>query len=171
MCIANERLTSPREVAAELDETVRHVSYHFKALEDLDCIEEVCTRPVQGGRVVEHFYRATKRPYFDDAAWENLSDNEKWGVVMPIMRLISRDVNNALAKGTFMDPDDNHVSRTPMVVDAMGWEESKEVLDNAVTALMEIQARVTKRCNGDGAETLLMKIAMIQFRSPGGEAA
>jgi DNA-binding transcriptional ArsR family regulator len=126
--VLNTRLASPKELAGELGEPIPNVKHHMRTLLALGCIELAEKKPRHGGRVVEHFYRATKLPYFDDDTWEQLDLKGKWDVVMPIMRLVTRDINESLLAGTFMDPDDNHVSRTPMIVDDEGWEESKEVL-------------------------------------------
>lgn len=165
MGILSARQASPREIAEELDEATKNVAYHFGVLEDLDCIELVATKPARGGRVVEHFYRATRRPYFDATAWEALDDDKKWGVVMPILRLMSKELNESLSIGTFMDPDDNHVSRTPMVVDQEGYEKSKAILEQAVSELIAEQEAMFDRCE-DGRDTMLIKVNIIQFRSP-----
>lgn len=165
MGILNARQASPREVAEELEDETRNVAYHFGVLEDLGCIELVDSLPVRGGRVMEHFYRATLRPYFDADAWETLGEDEKWGVVMPILRVMSKEMNESLAAGTFMDPDDNHVSRNPLILDQEGYDRSKAILARAVDELMQEQTAVLKRCE-DGRGTMAIKINIVQFRSP-----
>ena len=47
-----------------------------------------------------------------------------------LLVMISDDINTAMAAGTFFHKGgDGHVSRSPMVLDAEGWEEVLEVLD------------------------------------------
>lgn len=171
MGILSDRVASPQGIGKEIGETTQNVSYHLGILEDLDCIELVESKPARGGGVVEHFYRATKRPYFDKKGWDQLDDNEKWGTAIPILRVISKELNESLAAGTFMDPDDAHLSRTPMVLDPEGYENSKAILGNALKELLKEQAAVAKRCKDGAQETMLFKVNIIQFRSPGEQKA
>src|SRR5215207_2028461 len=66
----NERVASPKELAAELGEPLGNVSYHTRVLAQLGCIELVSTTQRRGA--LEHYYRAVMRPYFDDAAWARI---------------------------------------------------------------------------------------------------
>lgn len=167
LSVLNTRIASPREMAAELDEPVKNIAYHIEALKNLDCIELVEERPQHGSRVVEHFYRAKRLQYIDDDAWEQLDMKGKWNVVMPIMRLSSKDINEAMEGGTFLDPDDNHISRTPMIVDDEGWEETKIALADTLDRLLEIRENVEARCAlSDDANTMAIKVQLLQFRSP-----
>lgn len=167
LSVLNTRLASPRELAAELDEPVNNVAYHIDSLKKLDCIELAEERPRLGGRVIEHFYRAKRLQYIDDDAWELLDMKGKWNVVMPIMRLSSKDINEAMEAGTFLDPDDNHISRTPMIVDDEGWEETKVALEETLERLLEIRENVEARCaTSDDVRTMAMKVQLLQFRSP-----
>lgn len=166
MSVTNARIATPRELAAELGETVNNVTYHINVLKQLGCIELAEEREVQGGRVVEHFYRAIKLQYFDAEGWERLNPHEKLEVVMPILRLISVDLNEAMAKGTYLEPDDNHLSRTPLVVDELGRLEVNEILDRALDELLEARERSAERIAGSDAEVYENKVAMLHFRSP-----
>jgi len=165
----DNRVASPSELAGELGETVKHVSYHVKQLEELGCVELVSIEPAENGRVMKHFYRAIQRAYFEADGWERLDDGEKHAVVTTFMRQISDDLSKAMVGGTFYDPDDNHISRTPMVVDEEGWQEVISLLDGTAEELLVIQARVSARKNREKAKKMLAKVAMIHFRSPGHE--
>jgi DNA-binding transcriptional ArsR family regulator len=165
MKVVSERTATPREIAEEIGEPINNVAYHIKILQKLDCIELVKVEQAHGGRVAEHFYRASERPYFDDDSWEQLGQAEKLDVIGAIMQEITEDVAEAMASGTFYDPDDNHLSRTPMVLDQEGWREVVKFLDDASDHLTEIQARVDQR-RGPDDEVLLTKVEIIQFRSP-----
>jgi DNA-binding transcriptional ArsR family regulator len=167
MKVLFERTASPREIATEMDEPVNNVTYHVKRLLELGCIELVSARPARGGRVVEHFYRATSRVLFDDDVWQAFGEKEKADVTTGIMRLMSGDINEAMIRGTFYDPDDNHLSRSPMVLDPEGWREVNSVLDEAMERLMAIQDRVIeRRSSEDEGEQMHTRVHMIHFRSP-----
>ncbi len=164
LTILTERTASPKEIAKELDRTIRHVTYHLGVLQDLDCVELVRTEPAMGGRVVEHFYRATKRPWLDRENWALLDDKDQRGVTATLMELVATDISEAMSGGTFSDPADNHISRTPMTVDAEGWTEVVTELADTLERLLQIQVRVNER--GIDAETMPVKVEIIQFRSP-----
>ncbi len=160
-----ERTATPREIAEEIDEPVNNVAYHVKILAKLGCVELIETRPAGGGRVAEHVYRATQMAYFDDDAWAQLGERERLNVVAAIMNQVTEDVAQAMASGTFYEPDDNHLSQTPMVVDDEGWRETIELLDETLDRLATIQERVDER--SDGTEPKMRaKVAMLHFRSP-----
>lgn len=159
-----ERTASPRQVAGAIDEPLNNVTYHLNQLRKLGCIELVRTERAHGGRVVEHFYRATQRVYFDEEAWEALDEKQRLGVIGVILRIMSQDIAAAMASGTFFAGDGANVSRVPMVVDAEGWEEIAAVIQRATAELFEVEARVAER--GAAAAGIHAKVEMLQFRSP-----
>jgi predicted ArsR family transcriptional regulator len=164
LAVLTERTASPKEIAKELDRTIRHVTYHLGVLADLDCVELVRSEPAMGGRVVEHFYRATKRPWLNRESWALLDETDQRGVTATLMELVTTDISEAMSAGTFSDPADNHISRTPLTVDAEGWTEVVTELNATLERLLQIQTRVNER--GTEAETMPVKIEIIQFRSP-----
>jgi DNA-binding transcriptional ArsR family regulator len=166
MKVLFERTASPKEIAAEMDEPLNNVTYHVKQLLELGCIELVRIQPVHGGRVVEHFYRATRRAIFDSEAWEQFGEKEKMDVTASIMRLISGDITDAMSHGTFYEPDDNHLSRSPMVVDPEGWDEVNALLDQTLRQLFEIQERCVTRRQDAETEDMHIKVEIIHFSSP-----
>jgi DNA-binding transcriptional ArsR family regulator len=165
LAILTERIASPKEMAKELDRTIRHVTYHLSVLEDLDCIELVKSEPSSGGRVMEHFFRATKRPWLDRQSWERLDEKDQRSVTSTLMELVTDDIADSMAAGTFNDPPDNHISRTPMTVDDPGWDEVTAELNSTLSNLMDIQARVNARST-PSTETMPIKVEIIHFRSP-----
>jgi predicted ArsR family transcriptional regulator len=167
MTLLADREASPREIAAEIGEPVNNVTYHVKQLVELGCVELVRTAPARGGRVVEHFYRSTRRVWVDDEGWEKLGPSERHVFTTTLMKAIANDVNDAMARGTFFEQDDNHLSRTPMVVDAEGWKEVTEVLDAALLSLLEIRSKVAERTGSEeGPGSFPAKIEILQFRAP-----
>ena len=70
LVILNERVASPNEIAEMIDERLPNVSYHVRALLDLDCIELVDTAQRRGA--IEHYYRAVVRPFFSDRDWKRI---------------------------------------------------------------------------------------------------
>jgi DNA-binding transcriptional ArsR family regulator len=165
LAILNQRVASPKEIAKELDCSIRHVTYHLGVLEDLGCVELFKTEPVMGGRVVEHFYRATQRSWFDRDAWAQVDEKDKPGIDSLIVEAMSCDISEAMLAGTFSDPSDNHVSRTPMTVDNEGWEEVATLLASTLEGLIDIQGRVSNR-SAPETEVKPIKVEILHFRSP-----
>jgi DNA-binding transcriptional ArsR family regulator len=166
MSVLLERTASPRQIAAEIDERLNNVTYHLNQLRKLGCIELVRTERVRGGRVVEHFYRATQRLYFDEDAWRALTAKERLDIVGVSLRMISQDITTAMATGTLFGDDNAHLCRTPMVVDRDGWTEVSELLERMTEELFEIEARVAKRTADGTPAEIHTRVQMLQFRSP-----
>jgi DNA-binding transcriptional ArsR family regulator len=168
MGVLIEGPASPRQMAEAIDEPLNNVTYHVKQLRELGCIELDRVERRSGGRVLERFYRASQRAYFDDDAWAVLSNQERSGVIWSILRLMSKDISTAMTAGTFFGQDyDVHTLRSPMTVDREGWEEITEILNQATKGLLEVEQRVEERRAEDGIEPdIHAKVQMMQFRSP-----
>lgn len=168
MSVLVEGPASPRQMAEAIDEPLNNVTYHVKQLLDLDCIELDRVERRAGGRVFERFYRASQRAYFDDDAWEVLNGHERLGVLWSIVRMMSKDITDAMTAGTFFGENyDIHLTRSPMTVDQEGWEEIAALLNRSTKELFEITERVEeRRAEGDSEPTIYTKVQMLQFRSP-----
>jgi DNA-binding transcriptional ArsR family regulator len=166
MSILRERTASPREVAKEIGERLNNVTYHLNQLRKLGCVELVRTERVRGGRVLEHFYRAKQRLYFDEDAWQALTEKERLDLASVSLRMISEDITNAMAAGTLFDDDNSHLSRSAMVVDAEGWREVADVLVRATAELFEIEASVAERTADGPPADIHARVELMQFRTP-----
>jgi hypothetical protein len=166
MVVLVERRASPREIATEIGEPLNNVTYHVNQLLKLGCIQLVETSPAGGGRVVEHFYRATRHTYFDNDAWDELDGKAKIGVLNTIMRIISEDIAVAMGQGSFYSRDDIHISRSPMKLDEEGWNEVAELLNQTTKEMIEIEDRVAARCADGEPPTIHTKVEILQFPSP-----
>jgi DNA-binding transcriptional ArsR family regulator len=166
MRILRERTASPREVAKEIDERLNNVTYHLNQLRKLGCIELVRTQRVRGGRVLEHFYRAKRRLYFDEEAWQALTEKERLDLVGVSLRMISEDITTAMAAGTIFGDESSHLSRSAMIVDAEGWREVTEVVERATAELFEIEATIAERTADAGPADIHARVELMQFRAP-----
>jgi DNA-binding transcriptional ArsR family regulator len=167
MSILTARVASPRQMAAEMDEPLNNVTYHVNQLRDLGCIELARTEPVHGGRVVEHFYRTCRRAFFDEAAWDVLTEKERYGVNSAILRMMSKDLATAVAAGTFFQNGDTHASRSVMHLDEAGWQEVVDVTEATIRELFAVEERVAARAAAGEPATIHAKLDMLQYRMPG----
>jgi hypothetical protein len=166
MSILRERVASPREVADEIGERLNNVTYHVNQLRKLGCIELVRTERVRGGRVLEHFYQAKRRLYFDEEAWRSLTEKERLDLVSVSLRMISEDINTAMAAGTIFGDDSSHLCRSAMVVDAEGWQEVTDVIERATAELFEIEESVAERTASGTLADMHTRVELMQFRAP-----
>lgn len=164
LIILNEKVASPNMLAQELDQSLNLVAYHVRVLEKYDCIELVDTKQRRGA--TEHFYRATRRQFLNDNEWSRLPKSLRPGLSGAALKTAFDDIEEALDRGTFDELEDRHLSRTPMVVDKKGWEDSAEVLAGTLDRLLEIQAEANKRLSQSGEESMLAKVVMLHFKSP-----
>jgi DNA-binding transcriptional ArsR family regulator len=166
MSILTDRVASPRQMAAEMDEPLNNVTYHVNQLRELGCIELARTEPVRGGRVVEHFYRPCRRALFDEDAWEVLTEKERYGVNSAILKMISKDLATAVSAGTFFKNGDSHASRSVMHLDDAGWREVVDLTEATIRELFSIEERVTARAAEGTPATINAKLDILQYRMP-----
>jgi DNA-binding transcriptional ArsR family regulator len=168
LIILNEKVASPNMLANHLDQSLNLVAYHVRVLEKYDCIELVDTKQRRGA--TEHFYRATRRQFLTDSEWSRLPKSLRPGLSGAMLKSAFDDVEEALDTGTLDELEDRHLSRTPMVVDKKGWQDSVELLSGTLDRLLEIQAEATERLAAHDAEGMLAKVVMLHFKSPSPDA-
>lgn len=164
LIILNEKVASPNMLAQQLDQSLNLVAYHVRVLEKYDCIELVDTKQRRGA--TEHFYRATRRQFLTDNEWSRLPKSLRPGLSGAMLKSAFDDVEEALDLETFDELEDRHLSRTPMVVDKKGWEDTAELLAGTLDKLLEIQAEANERLAKSDEESLLSKVIMLHFKSP-----
>ena len=161
--VLTDRVASPKELAAELGCDLRHVRYHLKQLEAVAMVELVREdKDAADGRVVEHFYRATKRAWFDRETWKSAVGPN--GATAAIMGLINEDIGRAVAGGTF-DEKHNHISRTPALLDPDSYEELLALLAETLDGIFAIKERAANRIEPE-TKTIATVIEVIQFDLP-----
>jgi DNA-binding transcriptional ArsR family regulator len=172
LIILNERMASPNELSKELEEGLSQVSYHVKVLKDFECIEMVKTEPRRGA--VEHYYRATARAFLSDSDWKKLPDSIKPGMSASFVKMLIDDVASALQGGTFDSRDDRHISWTPGMVDAQGWKESVDLVNETLKKVISIHSGSAKRLaksdeDGIPATVVLMNFEGVPAESKSGQ--
>lgn len=164
LAILNERMASPNELAKELNEGLSQVSYHVKVLKDYNCIELVKTEPRRGA--VEHYYRASSRAFLTDRDWRELPDTVRVGLSADLFQALVADAVDAMESGTFDERTDRHLSLTPLVLDAQGWEEVRDALDSTLKQVLNAHAESAKRLSKSGEEGLTASVSMLGYQTP-----
>jgi DNA-binding transcriptional ArsR family regulator len=162
----NERVASPKELAAELGEPLGNVSYHTRVLAQLGCIELVSTTQRRGA--LEHHYRAVMRPFFDDAAWAQIPVSTRRSLFDGELDRLWNDAVEAAKDGGFDQPQ-AHVSVTALDLDEQGFAEVARLLASVVDRALEIQAEAAAR-RADGAQPAVRsEIGILHFERSAGE--
>lgn len=164
LTILNERMASPNELAKDLNEGLSQVSYHVKVLKDYDCIELVKTEPRRGA--VEHYYKATSRPFLTDRDWKQLPDSVRPGMSADLVQMVIDDAAAALEDGTLDSRQDRHMSRSPLILDQKGWEAVNEHFNSDLGFVMKVQAESATRLQKAGEDGFPVTVAMMAFEVP-----
>lgn len=164
LTILNERMASPNELAKELEEGLSQVSYHVKVLKDYDCIELVKTEPRRGA--VEHYYRATSRPFVSDRDWRTLPSTVRAGLSAELLELIQGDAVRALVEGTFEAREDVHLTRTLMLLDERGWRDLMKALGDTLERVGKIQTQAASRLQGSDEQGINVSVSLLGFELP-----
>jgi DNA-binding transcriptional ArsR family regulator len=162
----NKRAMSPSQFAKKFDKKLPTVSYHFRALQRLECIEEVETRPVRGS--VEHFYKATRRALFDGKSWNKLPPSLKEGASGQTMTDFVAAAALAMHSGTFDAHDERMLVWMQQRFDLKAWWEAVKVQRDAVRKLDRVfkegRDRLADAGEPDGG--ILGTFGVFLFESP-----
>lgn len=138
----NEGPASPSELAAKLGEPLGNVSYHVRILDQLDAIELAETKQVRGA--IEHIYRATTRPFFEDEHWSKLPVSVRRQFQDEALQGVWDHLVEATANGG-LDHPETHVSWTRLELDEQGWEEIRALLEATLDRALEVNAEAAGR--------------------------
>ncbi len=160
--ILSEGPNSPSRMHRRMEVgSLQVVCHHVKILREVGLIELV--RIKQRGNRKEHIYRATKRQYFTLEEWLAVEPRFRDPVIGTILRQISEDTGRAAAEGRFSEIPDSHLSRSPIELDAQGWEEVVEALEAALESVLEAHARSKERTRVSGEALMVARVVMMQF--------
>jgi DNA-binding transcriptional ArsR family regulator len=155
---------SPSELADELGEPLANISYHVRILRELDCVELARTEPRRGA--VEHFYRATVRPWLTDEQWAQLPATFRHRTLARTLSAILESASTAGRQGAFDGPE-ACVSRVALAVDETGSTEITALLTDTLKATLRINAasasRQAERAS-DAPQPLATELAVIHLR-------
>jgi DNA-binding transcriptional ArsR family regulator len=158
------RTASPTELAKEFRESLGVVSYHTNALLEVDCIEQVSTRPKRG--TIEHFYTARPRSFIGHQDWRRAPLSVRAGVTSEALRTFAAKIGEAIDADTIDRREDSTLNWMPITVDEQGWRETAEILDRALQALMKVAAASRERLGGEAGIPVVT--GMAAFETPPG---
>jgi hypothetical protein len=146
---------SPSELSKLFNEGLSQVSYHMKVLHE-DCdemIELKGTKPRRGA--VEHYYRTSAKTLLPAKAWRHVKKGMRAVVGAGQASDLFNDLAEALKAGKLQGAHD-HITRTPLVLDAEGGRKVKAIAERATKEVENEQQASAKRmekANGNGKAT------------------
>src|SRR3954453_12482041 len=142
LTLLNQKVSSPSELAEELDEPLGNVSYHMRFLPDPNMVKLVRTEPRRGA--VEHYYEALEPPLISDDDWAQLPAALRRSLSDSVLSEVAKDLRAAGKAGGF-DRENMHLTRNALMLDQRGWDELSTLLDGVVTKARDIQEQSNKR--------------------------
>ena len=162
--LSDREVMSPAAMARALHADLSNVSYHMRRLEELECAEEVDTRPVRGA--LEHFYRAIQRPLIDTDEYDELDPITAEDLLLDcIQRVLDDFVTSRKAKIVGYDKY-FHMSRTPLIFDEEGVNEAMTLLERCRLEMPEIERRSAERRSESGAPGIPVSSNLLFFKVP-----
>jgi DNA-binding transcriptional ArsR family regulator len=162
--ILNERVASPTEIADILEERLPNVSYHVRALVDLECVELVRTAQRRGA--IEHYYRAVRRPFFSDRDWKRLPRSGRQAIADVGLQLVWDDVSNAIEADTFEARPDRHLSLSLLEVDERGWGELRDILNGVLDDAERVMQQSRERLAKSDEKGIPTRLVLMHFEAP-----
>jgi DNA-binding transcriptional ArsR family regulator len=154
LTLLNERVATPAQISGELDMPEAEVVSHLGVLLENDAIEASD----------DERYRATIRPFLDDAHWAELPLDVRRTLFAQNIRQIVEHLASALAEDGFDDPR-THVSLTRIDLDRRGWEEVADLLAGVLDDVMQIHAESVDRVTrGESERTIPAELVVMHFQ-------
>ena len=160
----NKGIISPKMLAERHDLVLSNVSYHFRQLEKLECVEVVEEKKVRGA--IEHFYKATRRALFDGKPWDDLPQSVKEEWSGDTFGNILKRVSDAMAMSTFDARNERFLVWNKQLLDEQGWKEIADIYRKAAHKTAAAEKRALKRVEESGEEGIPSTWAFLLFQSP-----
>lgn len=165
LTLLNERVATAAQISGELEIPQPEVVSHLDVLLENDAIEASDGDPDD-----EKAYRATIRPFLDDAHWAELPVDLRRALFAQNIRQIVEHLAPALADDGFDDPK-THVSLTRIDLDHQGWDEVADLLAGVLEEVMDIHAdSVDRVTRGESESTIPAELVVLHFQRATREA-
>ena len=155
LTLLDNRVASPKQIAAELGTPLPNTAYHVRQLASLGLVELV-RRTVRGG-AVEHHYTTKIRPTISDELWGELPEIVKRAAMSGAVHQALHEMARAVDAGGFSHTD-AHLTRSTARLDEKGWKEMTRELHRAFERVGKIveanNERLKANPDADTTETM-----------------
>lgn len=170
--VVNEQDMSPnqfmlRQLAPDVEvsaKSLSSISYHFRELAKLGCIEVARTYARRGA--TEHVYTGKARAYFTDEEWAELTQRERCLISRTMYQGLAARAEGAMIAHTFDSRSDRHLTWIAMEVDERGWSELMATLATTLGEVTQIRHDARDRLAASGDDVVPVTVGMLGFESP-----
>jgi DNA-binding transcriptional ArsR family regulator len=163
------RVSSPSQLAPDLEVSLSLVYYHVKVLEEAGAISLVKTESRKGA--TEYFYTAQPRCMIGHQDWRRAPLAVLPAVTSEVVRTFADQLGRAIDAGTIDGREDTVLSWMPITVDRQGWEEVMKLLRRAAELLTAIHDRSVERLGGEDGIPVVTGLAAFEAAPPGRDAS
>lgn len=164
LTLLDNRVASPKQIAAELHTPLPNTAYHVRQLASLGLVELV-RRTVRGG-AVEHHYTTKIRPTISDELWGELPEIVKRAAMSGAVHQALHEMARAIDAGGFSHAD-AHMTRSTARLDEKGWKAMTRELHRAFERVTKVVEEADKRLKENpDAETTETMTVMAFFERP-----
>jgi DNA-binding transcriptional ArsR family regulator len=161
LSILGERVASPLEMAAELDEPLGNVSYHVTVLRDSDCIDEVRNEPRRGA--VEHYFKANPRSSLGSISWDTLPPVVRQSLAAASFDTLVPQVVDALRAETFRHRDKSSFYWQPLSLDEPGWKEIAEIIEDVDARIKAVAKKSRRRLKAQDGFSVIAVVGALEI--------
>jgi len=159
------RKLSPSGFSEEAGCSMGLASYHFRELQKAGCIE-IAEKIARRG-ATEHVYLPVKRAMAWTREWEMLGSVGKQNLAATALGGAVEVIGEAVDKGTFESLPDSVLAWDVMRVDMEGWEKAHDILERALTELIDVGDQCKERvADLPSDQVFLLSYLMSSFESP-----
>jgi len=115
-----EAMASPIEVSRLLRKPISDVAFHMSELRKEGVIELVDRAQRRGA--IEHYYKATEPPEFDEEEWRAMPRSARRRIVAVGLQIVIADALSALRHGKFEEDEDMYLVWMPMRLTQQGQD-------------------------------------------------
>lgn len=161
--LLTERAASMNEVSRDLGIDYQRIRYEFDKLKAAGLIAPVGEERARGA--VEIYYRAVTRACIDDMEWPSVPDTLKRGMRGSLLDNIANDAIEAIQAGVYDSLEGAHMSRTPGLVDDLGWDELRDWLSRCLEGVIKIFDINAQRLADKDAVGTAVAVAILGYPS------
>lgn len=158
------RPVTATEVAEAMGEPLEEVSRHLADLRRDGFIATGGTKMVDGRS--EPLYEGPFAPFLDREEWAELSPGEQRFQLRQIANLLIGDIDAALDAETLDAWPDFHLCRMPFRMDEQGWQEVRDLFDEALLSSVRIREEAAKRLERSGEQGKRGTAGTVLFELP-----
>jgi hypothetical protein len=148
--------------------SISRVDHSFRVLAEHGWLRYIRTETGKGRRRggPQHFYRAIELPVFDHETWELVPYSVRVEISWTTFKQFAERVREAVNAGTLDARPNDHLSWTPLLLDAAGWDTIGHAIDSLFESLFEEMADARLRVFRSGETPMLSTVGLALFESP-----